>query len=60
MSQQQKKNIYETKIEEPACRAFNSDLMRALITRKMMRSKTFYELKILKAAAYRDKVILPP
>jgi hypothetical protein len=34
--------------------------MRALITRKMLRAKTFYELKILKAAAYRDKVVVPP
>lgn len=56
MSQQQKKNIYEAKIDEPACKVFNADLMRALITRKMMRSKTFYELKVLKGAAYRDKV----
>ena len=56
MSQQQKKNIYETKIEEGACRAFNADLMRALIARKMLRSKTFYELKVLKNAALRDKV----
>lgn len=34
-------------LEEEACREFNGELMRALITRKMIRNKTFFEAKIL-------------
>jgi hypothetical protein len=39
------------KVDEQASRAFNADLMRALIARKMLRSRTFYELKVLRAQA---------
>jgi len=35
------------KMDEEACKEFNSELMRALIARKMCKNKTFYEAKIL-------------
>lgn len=33
--------------DEEQCRAFNADIMRTLISRKMAKQKTFYELKVI-------------
>lgn len=35
------------KVDEESCRGFNADLMRAIVTRKMAKNKTFYETKVL-------------
>lgn len=38
------------KVSESSCKTFNADLVRSLISRKMLKQKTFYELKILPQA----------
>jgi hypothetical protein len=39
------------KVDEESCKAFNADLMRALVAKKLNKHKTFYELKVLEANA---------
>jgi len=36
-----------TRINEEACLSFNSELMRTLMARKMLKNKTFYESKVM-------------
>jgi hypothetical protein len=37
--------------DEEQCRAFNADIVRTLVARKMMKQKTFYELKVMSSTS---------
>ena len=40
-------SLFSSKVEEDSCRTYNQDVMRSLVARKMLKNKTYYELKFV-------------
>lgn len=34
------------KVDETSCKTFNAEIMRSLVSRKMQKNKTFFEVKL--------------